>query len=69
MLRTTSFVSKYLEIKCSLTGGKKLYIWVKTTYSEREQNCISEYEGATEVGRKKMWENEKYWNNPSIYEY
>jgi hypothetical protein len=44
-----------------------VYIYI---YSDREQNCISEYEGPTGGRRGKENVTElKYWNNPSIYEY
>jgi hypothetical protein len=45
-----------------------IYIYI---YSEREQNCISEsIWGSMGCGRnKENVSNEKYWNNPSIYEH
>jgi hypothetical protein len=35
----------------------------------REQNCINESVWEDYEKIKKMVENEKYWNSPSIYEY
>jgi hypothetical protein len=39
------------------------------THSDRENKIVlvSLSDGATIGRRKKMLENEKYWNNPSIY--
>jgi hypothetical protein len=54
-----------------------MYIYIDTyvymcvyVYSVTEQNCISPSGEIWEVGeRKKILDNEKYWKNPSIYEY
>jgi hypothetical protein len=39
--------------------------------TEREQNCISErvWMNYRRQKKEKMLENEKHWNNPTIYEY